>query len=64
MYWVCDNEQALTLTRRAADMESKTKSEMIADMYLESYLHSDEHEHIKPIFEHIPSKDLKDENIL
>ena len=53
MYWVSDKEKALSLIRKATDMESNNTSEMITTKYEEINLYLDENKNIIPIFENI-----------
>ena len=54
MYWVGDKDKALSLTRKARDMESKINSEMIQQYEEASNIYLNEDGTIKPMFENIP----------
>ena len=49
MYWVGDKDKALSLTRKARDMESKINSEMIQQYEETSNIYLNEDGNIKPI---------------
>ena len=61
VYWVGDKDKALSLTRKARDMESNINSEMIQQYEEASNIYLNEDGTIKPIFENIPISKLMDE---
>ena len=58
MYWIGDKDKALGLTRKARDMETKIKSEMIVSYEEAKNIYLDEENKIKPIFENVSITDL------
>lgn len=61
MYWIGDQKKALSLTRKARDIESKIHTHMIEDNFESQNIYLDGEMKIKPIFENIPVEDLMDE---
>ena len=60
MYWIGDGKKALSLTRKARDIESKIHTHMIEDNFESDNIYMD-NEQMKTVYENIPIEDLMDE---
>ena len=60
MYWVGDEDKALSLIRSASAVETNIRTDMIDD-YEQKNIYLDDNGQVKPIFENIPIQDLMQE---
>ena len=61
MYWIGDQKKALSLTRKARDIESKIHTHMIEDNFENQNIYLTEDKKVKPIYENIPVEDFMDD---
>ena len=61
MYWIGDGKKALSLIRKARDIESKIHTHMIEDNFESENIYFDKEKKMKTVYENIPIEDLMDE---